>query len=91
MDTTTNKDGVYQDPVPTEFDEFYLVLLDHGPNRREPESEEERDQLKRNQLAHLQLLKDLYDQGYSVGAGPFTDGKGGLIILRGNALTEEDI
>jgi uncharacterized protein YciI len=95
MDKTTKNeksgDRPYQDPVPVEFDEFYLVLLDHGPNRQEPETDEERDQLQRNQLAHLQMLKDLYDQGYSIGAGPFTDGKGGLIILRGNSLSKEDI
>ena len=68
-----------------------FILLDHGPNREEPETVEEGEQLEQNQLAHLAFLKDLYDQGLSAGAGPFTDGKGGLIILRAGELSEEDV
>jgi len=81
----------YQEPVTSAFDEFYLVLLDHGPNREEPKTAEEREQLDRSQLAHLAFLKELYDQGLSAGAGPFSDGKGGLMILRAGNLTEEDV
>jgi uncharacterized protein YciI len=81
----------YQEPVPSAFDEFYLVLLDHGPNHEEPQTAAEREQLEQNQLAHLAFLKELYDQGLSVGAGPFSDGKGGLILLRAGDLGEEDV
>lgn len=87
----TNDNEHYQEPLPSAFDEFYLVLLDHGRNRQEPQTDVEREQLQQNQLAHLAFLKELYDQGLSAGAGPFTDGQGGLMILRAGSLTEEDV
>lgn len=73
------------------FDEFYLVLLEHGPNREQPKNDEEREALNAVQMAHLTLLKDLYDRGVSVGAGPFVDGKGGIMLLRAGDRTEDDV
>jgi len=81
----------YTDPVPTAFDQFHLVLLEPNPDRAEPTTDEERAALQQSQMDHLKLLKDLYDQGVSVGAGPFNDGGGGLMIIRGDKATEEEI
>lgn len=80
----------YQEPVPSAFDEFHLIILEHGPNRKEPQTQEERDQLDAMQLAHLRLLKDLYDRGISVVSGPFVDGSGGLLILRADRVSLQE-
>jgi len=81
----------YTDPTPTDFDHFHLVLLEHGPNRADPQTDAEREQLQQDQLAHLTLLKSLYEEGLSIGAGPFTDGSGGLILMRADDITEAEI
>ena len=90
-DVTMSDNPHYTEPVPTEFDHFHLVLLEHGPNRADPQTDAERDQLQQDQLAHLTLLKALYDEGLAIGAGPFTDGSGGLILMRGDKITEDEI
>jgi uncharacterized protein YciI len=38
--------------------------------------------------AHLEYIDRLYQAGKIVMAGPFTDGKGGMIIYRANSIEE---
>ncbi|MEM7802334.1 MAG: YciI family protein [Chloroflexota bacterium] len=81
----------YEDPLPTAFDDFHLVLLEHGPNRAAPQNEAEQAALDAAQAAHLAFLKDLFDKGLSFGAGPFKDGSGGLILIRGERISAEEL
>lgn len=82
----------YQQPLPLAIENFYLVIYERGPNRPEPQNDAQRERLEKQQMAHLAFLKDLYDRGLSVGAGPFTDEQGGgLLILRAESLSREDV
>lgn len=82
----SNYDGV----TPREFDDCYVVLLRPHPHRKEPQTDAERDLLQQTHLAHLGHLKDLVVSGKAVTAGPFTDGTGGIIIIKGSAMTFDE-
>lgn len=55
------------DPPPMELESYYIVFLKRGPNAAEISGEE----LAELQSRHLAHLKELYDSGKSLTAGPF--------------------
>lgn len=77
--------------IPEAFEDYYLVLLSHGPNRIDPQTDDEKAALDNAQLRHLNLLKQLYVDDLSLGAGPFKDGQGGLILIRGDRIAVDEL
>lgn len=63
--------------------EYFVVFLDHGPNRDQPDSV-----AQELQKQHLANIDRLWKMGKAIISGPFGDGRGGLIIMT-NTTREE--
>jgi uncharacterized protein YciI len=68
---------------PTDGTTYYLVLLEHGPNRTQ-----DGDEAARIQTAHLEHLGRLAEQGSLMIAGPFADASGGVLVMKGASVEE---
>ncbi len=55
------------DPAKVEFETYYIVFLKKGPNREETDEKKTME----IQQAHLNHLKWLGEEGYTLAAGPF--------------------
>lgn len=63
--------------------EYFIVLLNHGPNRDQPDSV-----VQSMQVAHLANIDRMWKERKAIIAGPFGDGSGGLIIMTNTTLEE---
>lgn len=77
-----NANGESQEAMPR-MKEYYIVLLNHGPNRDQPDSV-----VQTMQAAHLANIDRLWKERKAIIAGPFGDGSGGLIIMTNTTLEE---
>jgi len=71
------------EPEPPRMREYFVVILDHGPNRDQPDSV-----AAELQKQHLANIDKMWRMKKAIISGPFGDGRGGLIIMT-NTTREE--
>lgn len=67
------------------FKDYFVVMLDHGPNRDQPDSV-----AQKLQEQHLANISRMADMGKAIVAGPFGDSRGGMIIMTNTSKEEAE-
>jgi len=80
---TTTLEYTRASATPSEGETYFLVLLEHGPNRSQ--NDEEVSEIQR---AHLENLRSLSEEGSLMIAGPFADRSGGVLVMKADSAEQ---